>query len=82
MIHCGIIMAGQNCTQTAGLFHGACLVLCAEAALQTQQVLNMFAKLRVTHPAFLGDIGLQRGQVTELTLARGMIHKADDADPI
>ncbi len=36
----------------------------------------------VGHAAFLGHICFQSCQIAELTLARGVVHQADDADPV
>ena len=42
----------------------------------------MLGKLRIVHSAFLGGIGLKRGQITELALTGGVVHQADNTDPV
>ncbi len=77
-----IVMARKNGAKSACLDDGPGFVFCAVLFLKAFQRLDMFFEFRIVHAAFFGDIGLQRRQIAELALTRGVIHQADDANPI
>ena len=82
VIGCCVVMTGQDRAKAFCLGNRALFMDLTKLGLQPFQVFNVIQKFLIIHAALFGHIGAQRGQIAELTLARRMIHQADNTDTI